>query len=563
MIDNYGELSREALIEVLRRRDRERKLGLVWERREIERDASINDDVVLLAYDDALSVADGPTRNLVIEGDNYDSLRWLRVTHRNRVRFIYIDPPYNRGNTTFVYNDRYVDPDDRYRHSTWLEFMYQRLRLARDLLAPDGLLFVSIDDEEMARLKLLLDIVFPGGFLANLIWQSDGNSDNQGIFKIKHEYILVYALDPSQIDAPPVTDPNLDEESKLFNDEKRNTIIKNGFKNPPSKILLPKGFPASFESGTIVPKTGPTEWPKHTVPLRVEQFSLAEAVEIESGWSSRRQFERFIDGDFLSVLDSQGQETRFELTPTGAIESFKPRSEVQSYVVSVIRGVGSVQKTKRDLERIGLRFDYPKPVGLLRYLLRMVPGNDFTALDFFAGTGTMGEAVMRLNAADNGKRSFILASSTEATRDDPDKNVCRDACARRLRWYFEHDGDSQRNRESELYGFTYARAQRIAVADIDIALTPAEAWAWIQRIHGFAPRRYDNGLAMQTIGDDATWVAYVDRVSDAAKMTLEQLAAARTGIVYAWSPGALRDLDYRLPVEVRAVPDRFVDHFVA
>jgi adenine-specific DNA-methyltransferase len=482
VLQTYDDLPREALIEILKRRDRERKLGLVWERQDIEKDGAINSDFLILDEDANLSYVErGPSANLVIEGDNYDALRWLRTTRRGSIKFIYIDPPYNTGSKTFVYNDNYVDPEDKYRHSKWLEFMYQRLVLARDLMTADGLIFVSIDDTEMARLRLLMDIVFPGNFQACLVWQSDGTGDNQGAFKIKHEYILVYSRDKSQMLPPPVLDPNLAHDSKLFNDEKRNSIIKNGPKNPISEVLIPAGFPAgpAFISGTIQPRSGDKEWPKHSEPIVVENSVVQHEVRVRSGWSSKTLLERFISQGFVPVLDDKNQLTSFEITKTGAIEYFKPRQEGQSYVVSVIRNVGSVQKTKSELSRIGVLFDYPKPVGLIEYLLQMVPGNDFTALDFFAGTGTTAEAVARLNARDRGTRKFIMVSSTEATQQEPEKNICRDACRKRLATFFKNETTSV-TIPSALAGFRYTRIIRVRTGDIDQALLPDKTWAWLQ-----------------------------------------------------------------------------------
>ena len=132
---NYEDLDREALIRLLRRRDAERQLGLVWERDEIEVDDAVNSDYVALQLDSALSHGDAPWDNLIIEGDNFDALRALRMSHKGAIRCIYIDPPYNTGNRDFVYNDRFVDKTHRFRHSLWLEFMYRRLQLARELLA--------------------------------------------------------------------------------------------------------------------------------------------------------------------------------------------------------------------------------------------------------------------------------------------------------------------------------------------------------------------------------------------------------------------------------------------
>ncbi|MBP8804736.1 MAG: site-specific DNA-methyltransferase, partial [Pseudoxanthomonas sp.] len=159
MMAGYDDLDRETLIRLLQRRDAERQLGLVWERDEIEADQALNEDYVALDLDPTLSHGAAPWENLIIEGDNFDALRALRLSHKGAIRCIYIDPPYNTGNRDFVYNDRFVDKTHRFRHSLWLEFMYRRLVLAKELLADDGVIFVSIDDNELFRLGMLMDRV--------------------------------------------------------------------------------------------------------------------------------------------------------------------------------------------------------------------------------------------------------------------------------------------------------------------------------------------------------------------------------------------------------------------
>ncbi len=159
MTTKYDHLDRQTLIGLLQRRDAERQLGLVWERDELEADQALNEDFVALSLDAGLSHGEAPWDNLIIEGDNYDALRALRMTHKGAIRCIYIDPPYNTGNKDFVYNDRFVDKTHRFRHSLWLEFMYRRLQLAKELLADDGVIFVSIDDNEVFRLGMLMDRV--------------------------------------------------------------------------------------------------------------------------------------------------------------------------------------------------------------------------------------------------------------------------------------------------------------------------------------------------------------------------------------------------------------------
>src|SRR5690606_20576492 len=224
---------RATLIRLLQRRDAERQLGLVWERDEIEADAAVNSDYVALQPDPALSHGDAPWDNLIIEGDNFDALRALRMSHKGAIRCIYIDPPYNTGNRDFVYNDRFVDKTHRFRHSLWLEFMYRRLQLAKELLADDGVIFVSIDDNELFRLGMLMERVFGSGrMLACFAWQTDGNFDNQAKIKIAHEYILAFTKNVDLFPMPQIVDPNVPAGSKLFRQEIRNTIVKNGPKNP-------------------------------------------------------------------------------------------------------------------------------------------------------------------------------------------------------------------------------------------------------------------------------------------------------------------------------------------
>ena len=176
------------------------KLGLVWEHDHIARDKALNEDVVLPVLNESLSCLGANTagrafENLIIEGDNFDSLRMLKATHANKIRVIYIDPPYNTGNKDWVYNDNYVGKNDRWRHSLWLEFLYQRLTLARDLLTSDGVILVSINDENRARLELLMDEVFPGRRVGCFVWRSrTGGNDTKGaFFSDNHEHVLVYA----------------------------------------------------------------------------------------------------------------------------------------------------------------------------------------------------------------------------------------------------------------------------------------------------------------------------------------------------------------------------------
>lgn len=179
-----------------------KQYGLVWEEQEEKFDKDTIGKLPVLKEIKSREIKTDKNVpvNLLIEGDNYHSLSVLNYTHEKSVDVIYIDPPYNTGSRDFIFNDSYVDREDSYRHSKWLSFIVKRLKLAKNVLKDSGVIFISIDDNELAQLKLLLDDIFPNGFLANLVWENreGGGSSDSKHFKIKHEYILAYAKDPNK-----------------------------------------------------------------------------------------------------------------------------------------------------------------------------------------------------------------------------------------------------------------------------------------------------------------------------------------------------------------------------
>jgi adenine-specific DNA-methyltransferase len=197
LLKQFSNLNAPQLRRLLVEQLTKQKLGLYWESNAIERDAALNANVVLPRLVPEFSHTPEGThfhQNLIIEGDNFDSLRLLRATHAGKIRVIYIDPPYNTGNKDWVYNDKFFGANDRWRHSQWLEFLYQRLTLARELLTSDGVILVSINDENRSRLELLMDEVFPGRRAGSLVWRTkDTGNDLSQRFSHVHEHVLVYA----------------------------------------------------------------------------------------------------------------------------------------------------------------------------------------------------------------------------------------------------------------------------------------------------------------------------------------------------------------------------------
>lgn len=366
--------------------------------------------------------SDEPTNsgNKIIHGDNLEALKSLLPEYEGKIKCIYIDPPYNTGNEGWVYNDNVNHPkirewlgkvvgkdgEDLTRHDKWLCMMYPRLKLLHKLLADDGAIFISIDDIEYQSLKQILDEIYGrNNFITTFTWRTDGNFDNQAKIKINHEYIVCYSKNASTFCFPEVIDPNIDENSKLFKDDIINTIVKNGAKNPMSKIILPAGFPANFENGII--KKRFDVFPYLHQDAIIENGKLTNPVEVESGWSSKRIFELFIENGMSSVLDTKGQVTDFYLTKNGTIENIKRRG-VQSHVISSLMNMGSTQNMSNELKLMGIAFDFPKPMTLIKYFISILNDKNIIILDSFAGSGTTAHAVLNLNKQDGGNRKFIL-----------------------------------------------------------------------------------------------------------------------------------------------------------
>lgn len=479
-----------------------RKLGLYWESDAIARDAALNADIVLPRHQPAHShraadmAADAPHRNLIIEGDNFDALRLLRTTHAGRIRVIYIDPPYNTGNKDWVYNDSYVGANDRWRHSQWLEFLYRRLTLARDLLAPDGVLLVSINDENRAKLDLLLGEVLPGRRIGSLVWRTrQGSMDAKGGFSADHEHVLVYAnpgfefignaRDETKYDNPdndprgpwgnqmliqsksakerpeayyPIRNPKTDvwylcdpDSVWRFSSTSRPLNKKKLQADPIETIIAEERILWPSNEDTVVydtkaaliaaikAGTAPKELRIYSQLKPLEKLAEKDAkvkrllgyLEPLETWVGRRlgygrpRYKRFRES-----LKRDANPLSSWLQPASDIST-----DDEDFDNATVLTTGGTSEGTALLRQIhnNKDFPYPKPLSLIKGLLSQATRPGDTVLDFFAGSGTTGQAVLELNAEDDGARRYILCSSTEATAKEPDKNICRDVCAERMR----------------------------------------------------------------------------------------------------------------------------------
>ena len=542
MADSYESYTKDELIRLLRERDRRRAFGLVWERDRIEHDRSVNGDFVGLELDAALSQGEPPFDNLIIEGDNFDALRALRMSHAGRVKCIYIDPPYNTGNRDFIYNDRFVDRDDSYRHSQWLEFMYRRLELARELLAEDGSIWVSIDDNEVFHLALLMDQVFgERNRVAACIWQKAYAPKNSALhFSDDHEYVLVYALDRDVWRPNPMP---------------RTAAQDKSYKNPdndPRGLWRPDNlsarnpyslgtYPITCPSGRVIP--GPPEG---------------------RYWVVSEQKFRELDADNRIWWGKNGNN----------VPAFKRfLTEVKQGVVPQTlwkyEEVGHTQDAKKELLDVlqfadsAAVFSTPKPVRLMERILRIATNPGDLVLDFFAGSGTTAQALLKLNAEDGGARRFILVSNTEATADQPDKNLCRDVCAERVRRVMT----GYTNRKGEpvpgLGGrFAYLRARRLPAETVFRDIRHDQVWLALQLIHGDRLTPFDPTTQIQRLDLGATRLLYVTAIDAGTPAAVHAaLDGAAQVIVHAWQSALLRQHlnDPRLSFE--PIPAALVNRF--
>lgn len=419
-----------------------KKYGLIWEEHEERVDKELETQIP--TFEDIKSkqvkLNDGKF-NFLLEGDNLHSLYLLEKTHKNKIDVIYIDPPYNTGSKDFIYNDVYVDSDDGYKHSKWLSFMEKRLKIAKDLLTNRGVLFISIDDNELYQLKLLCDDIFgDNNFVANIVVESGGafgaktSHKDKTIFKVK-DYVLVYTKDNN---CNCKRQPLYDKANEPF-DPRYNFFIENNKKMP----LIDY-----FRSNETIIK----EFQKFN--LTVDKKNISKLMLINDD---------FNDMMLNKISKNIFKDSQFTLNiPKEIIEEFKTKDivEYKKYMLmktqngnirhlqsfydvltqndecvsefsrSVLRGdlwknfvkdMGNVAKEGNIEFKNG-----KKPIRLIMQLIKWANIEDATILDFFAGSGSTAHAVLELNKIDKGNRKFIICTNNE-------NNICEEVTYKRLK----------------------------------------------------------------------------------------------------------------------------------
>lgn len=388
-----------------------KKYGLVFEEHRETIDEVLDSHIPVLSEEPSLFIDNGGDINFLLEGDNLAGLRLLEKTYRRKIDLIYIDPPYNTGNKDFIYDDSFVDKTDSYIHSKWLSFMERRLRIAKNLLSENGSIFISIDEHEYANLRLLCNqIMGEERHVATIAWQKRYSRENREAIGDSHEYILIYAYDVDKFKKFRNKLPLTDKQKKLY---------KNPDKDPrgpwQSISLLAQGYRTNQMYKIIAPN-GTEHYPPQG-----RCWSTIESEFVKA----------FNDGRIYFGPDGNGVPRRkqFLYEAKGLVPwSWWPHEEV-----------GHTDEAKKEtgaiLENM-IAFSTPKPIRLIDRIITIASGPSSTILDFFAGSGTTGQAVLAYNAVrEKSKRKFILCTNNE-------NGICRKVTYERIKRVIANEGYS-------------------------------------------------------------------------------------------------------------------------
>ena len=411
-----------------------KKYGLVWEEHQEEVDKKMETHIPVFSEVPEYELIEdeyNTSFNFLLEGDNLHSLKLLEKTHKGKVDVIYIDPPYNTGNKDFIYNDEFVGREDSFRHSTWLSFLSERLRIAHKLLSPDGLIFVSIDDNEQAQLKLLMDEIFSeDNFIICMPRITKKSGKTTSAYAKNHDYILVYTKREQDIF---VMEEHVDEAFK-YEDEyvrergkyKLNQTLDYDSLSYSSSL----DYPLEIEGEIFYPGSSKELW---------EERQKGNHRRADWAWRwSKKLFQFGYDNGFVVIKRKKDGSARiYTKTYLNAkigkdsngnfVIEYNKRVKATSSL-EYIDNKYSNDNAKKDLSLFGLgdKFDYSKPAELIKKLIKAYYKNDALILDFFAGSGTTAQAVLELNEEDGGSRRFIVCTNNE-------NNICQEVTYQRIK----------------------------------------------------------------------------------------------------------------------------------
>jgi len=404
---DYSNLTKEQLLEVIEKLEKKYKYGLLWDEERVPEkvvlDCQSKLPVLTESFEKSIFNDENQITHILIEGDNYHSLSVLNYTHKGKIDLIYIDPPYNTGNKEdeegFVYNDKRIDSEDSYKHSKWLNFMNNRLLLAKDLLSSNGLIFISIDEFEFAQLRLLCNQIFgEENFINFLDWKkrSTGGQVKDGSVITQTEFIFVYAKNKKKIKLRKLENPN-------FGTSKWRDFRKSG--GQWQQRYRPKQhYPFYYDPVTkILSLEKINDSLSHRLIEIIPQDNKGENGFWENGFETAKI--RLANNELKAEKITKGK-----LIGKYKIKQLEVASEVQN--VGNFIDIPSVQG-KNEIKEMELDFNNVKPLSLIEFIIKIGSDENATILDFFAGSGTTGHCVLRLNKLENSNRKFIICTNNE------------------------------------------------------------------------------------------------------------------------------------------------------
>ena len=390
-----------------------KKYGLIWEEHEERVDKELETKIPTFEEVKDKEIVSNPEDkfNFLLEGDNLHSLYLLEKTHKGLIDVIYIDPPYNTGNS-FVYDDNIIDSTDSFKHSKWISFMYKRLKIAYELLSENGKIFISIDDNEQANLKFICNEIFgEENFFAQIIVQSNKRGQTYKQIAKTHEYILIYTKNVN-VEFNEVKKTDDDNDLNLTDNLGKYNIRELRNRNPKfGKFNRPNLFYSFYVNSNIVDKDGfsPVSLTKGN-GYDVEVIPLNSKKE-ESCWRwSQKLSIKNIDFNTQNsnLVAKSKKDGNYNIYEKYRKNTYKAKTIWDE--IEMITEKGTVELGEHGLSKY---FEFPKPIALIKKCLELGTSENSTVLDFFAGSGTTAQAVLELNKEDNGQRHFILCTNNE------------------------------------------------------------------------------------------------------------------------------------------------------
>lgn len=397
-----------------------KKYGLVWDKESNPEKVVLECSKkipVLNNIEDKTLLMNDECNNVLIEGDNYHSLLTLNYVLKNSIDIIYIDPPYNTLINDFKYNDKYVGEDDGYKHSKWLSFMQKRLQLAKELLNDDGCIFISIDEHEFCQLKLLCDQVFGEKNFVECFTRNSSSGEKTSIYSINtnQDYVLFYVKKQSSFK----TKKLIKGVQKSFEEYSNPDNDPNGPWKKDSLIIKIDGGRYGYARYPITnPYTGEVYLP----PVAIDETDRKQWHYVEE------TFNKLVANGQVVFEKTKNYKGKYGFYIKKYLKDVTNNSSnINSLFLldSEYQNANGTRMLKKIFNKNNV-FPYSKPVSLIKALINIINNKNAVILDFFAGSGTTGQAVLELNAEDGGKRKFILCTNNE-------NNICQEVTYPRLK----------------------------------------------------------------------------------------------------------------------------------